>query len=133
MFSCLFTLKTTKFQSGLCTLWSFLVIFTGEIVAQFCAMIHSERRTILHNVEADVGILYSTCKIILVWGVENENPSKIHHALSISKFLTKYKWHCFSSHSTWQIWYSMHMKINSGLKILQIIQSTTWDLNMSKE
>jgi hypothetical protein len=37
-------------------------------------MIHGERRTILHSVEAEVGILYSTCKIILVQGIENEGP-----------------------------------------------------------
>jgi hypothetical protein len=73
-------------------------MFTGETVAGFCDMIHCERRMILHNVEAEVGILYGTCKIILVQGVENEGPSEIHHALSISKFLTKYKRHCFSSH-----------------------------------
>jgi hypothetical protein len=66
-------------------------MFTGETVAQFCDMIHGERRTILHNVEAEVSISYSTCKIILVRGVENEDSSEIHHALSISKFLTKYK------------------------------------------
>lgn len=66
-------------------------------------MIHGERRMILHNGEAEFGILYSTSKIILVQGVENEDHSEIHHALSISKFLTKHKWHCFSSHSIWQI------------------------------
>jgi hypothetical protein len=54
---------------------------TGETVAQFCNMIHNGRRTKLHKVEAEVGILYSTCMIILVQGMENEGPRKIHHAL----------------------------------------------------